>query len=129
MNKYGFSGLLLLSLLASVAACASESDLGDHSAARCTADSIEGGYDYTETYEGECSAGSPPGGVFESSMSVTLDGDEAKITNGSDTLIHCTLSGCDCTTKSGDVFKWSADGFERIDKQADCTITTTGKKK
>lgn len=131
MSKYGFSAAFLFSLLASFVACASESSLGDHGGdSSCDADSIEGGYDYTETYEGTCPSGAPPGNVFESTVSVTLTGDDAKITNGTDTLIHCTLSGCKCTTTGGDVFKWSDDGFERIAHDGDdCTITTTGKKK
>lgn len=130
MKKTGFSALLI-ALLVTVVACASESDLGDHAAAgACEPASIEGEYAYTETFAGACSSDH----TFETTVSVTVERDEATIT-GLDTSIRCTLSGCKCTTKAGELtkagetFQWASDGFDGFYEKMGCSVTATGRKK
>ncbi len=99
------------------------SDSGSGSGASCG--SIAGGYAIDEKFDGTCPSTTP----ITNSASVTVTGTDVKITNGTNFSNSCTLSGCDCSTKSGKVYKFTATGFTAVENDSGCTRTMTGTKK
>ena len=116
------SFLLLPFAAFGVLAACSSSSTSSGSAGSCA--DVAGDYTIVETFSGTCPSTAPVNG----SLTVSVTGSDAKLTNGTDFLVHCTLSGCDCTTKTGDVFKFSGSGFTASDVASGCTPTTTATK-
>ncbi len=62
---------------------------------------------------------------FVWTANVTLTGTTVKLTNGTDRLLHCTLTPpCTCVGSGGDVFHFTATGFTTING-SQCAGTAT----
>ena len=88
---------------------------------------IAGGYSMTIS----CAPAAPT----TIAVTVSLIGSDVVITDGSSFRSGCTLSGCDCTTKRGEVYKFTPSGFTgtetpNVAGSSGCSTTTlTGTKK
>lgn len=60
-------------------------------------------------------------------MKVT-NGTDVVITDGSTLRVGCVLSGCTCTSKSGQAYAFEAGGFSSTEVHNGCTIQVTGAK-
>jgi hypothetical protein len=115
------AALLSLSALVTFVACSSSTS----SAGGGSCGSLDGTYAVTEQFSSSC----PSTTAVTDSRTVTVTGSDVKVTNGMTYLVHCTLSGCDCTDKGGSVLTFSATGYTGSETSSGCTVTTTAQKK
>jgi hypothetical protein len=111
----------LLSLWCSVSIACSSSNAGSSG----TCGDISGGYAFDESFSGSCPSTTP----ITNSVGVTVNGSAVVLNGGINYQVHCTLSGCDCTTASGDVFKFTNSGFTETQTSSGCTINSSGTRK
>ncbi len=114
--------LLSVTALVALVACSSSSSGTSGGGGACG--TLDGTYSVNESFSSSC----PSTTAVNDSRTVTVTGTDVKITNGMTYLVHCTLSGCDCTDKGGSVFTFSATGYTASETDSGCTITTTATK-